>query len=154
MIASYIAKTADIILAPLLSFSPLVSITILSFAFSLLVLLYQRKIFNNKSVKEVKRKLDEIREKIIKVQNKNQDEMNKMFDEMLKLNAKILKENLKVTLLSLILGIILISWVSFHYSGYYLKVPFPYFNNMSLVYFYVIFSLVIGVIIGKFLEVR
>jgi len=154
MITSYIAKTADIVLAPLLSLSPLVSITVLSFAFSLIVLLYQRKIFSNKNVKEVKRKLDEIREKIIKVQNKNQDEMDKMLNEILRLNAKIMKENLKVTLLSLILGIVLISWISFHYSGYYIKVPFPYFNNMSLVYFYVIFSIIIGVIIGKFLEVR
>jgi uncharacterized membrane protein (DUF106 family) len=153
MITSYIAKSADIILAPLLLFHPLLSITILSFVFSLVVLLYQRKIFNNKSVKEVKRKLDEIREKVIKMQSKNQDEINKMFNEMLKLNAKILKESLKVTLLSLILGIILISWISFHYSGYYVKVPFPYFDNMSLVYFYVIFSLVIGAIISKFLEV-
>ena len=154
MITSYIAKTADIVLAPLLSLSPLVSITVLSFVFSLIVLLYQRKIFSNKNVKEVKRKLDEIREKIIKVQNKNQDEMDKMLNEILRLNAKIMKENLKVTLLSLILGIVLISWISFHYSGYYIKVPFPYFNNMSLVYFYVIFSIIIGVIIGKFLEVR
>jgi len=154
MITSYIAKTADIVLAPLLSLSPLMSITVLSFAFSLIVLLYQRKIFNNKNVKEVKRKLDEIREKIIKVQNKNQDEMDKMLNEMLRLNVKIMKENFKVTLLSLILGIVLISWISFHYSGYYIKVPFPYFNNMSLVYFYVIFSIIIGVIIGKFLEVR
>jgi len=154
MITSYIAKTADIVLAPLLTLSPLVSVTILSFIFSLIILLYQRKIFANSNMREVKRRLEEIKEKVIKLQSRKQEEMDKIMSEMLRLNIRIMKESLKVTILSLIIGIVLISWISFHYSGYYLKSPIPYINNINLVYFYVILSLIIGVIIGKFLEVR
>jgi len=154
MITSYIAKTADIILSPLLGLSPLISVTILSFTFSLIILLYQRKIFNKSNVKEVRRRLDEIKEKVIKLKDKSQEEMDKIMNEMLKLNVRMMKESLKVTILSLILGIVLISWVSFHYSGYYLKSPLPYIDKINLVYFYIILSLVIGVVIGKLLEVR
>ena len=154
MITSYIAKTADIVLFPLLELPPLVVAMILSFTFSLIVLLWQKKIFSNKNVREIKIRLDEIREKIVKLKNRNQEEMDKIMSEMLRLNARIMKESLKVSILSLLLGIVLISWLSFHYSGYYIKSPLPYINNINLVYFYVILSLVIGVVIGKLLEVR
>ena len=154
MITSYIAKTADVFFSPLLTLPPLFSLLTLSFIFSLLVLLYQRRIFSNKNVREMKRKLDEIREKIIKLQDRNKEELNEFLNEMLKLNARLMKENLKVSLLSLCLGILILSWVSFHYSGYYVKLPLPYLSKLNLVYFYVILCLVIGVVLGKFLEVR
>jgi|GEM_PF-2563064 len=154
MITSYIAKTADAVLFPLLELPPLLAVIILSFTFSLIVLLFQRKVFENKKVREMKLRLEEVREKVIKLQNRNQEELNKILNEMLRLNTRIMKENLKVALLSLALGIVVISWVSFHYSGYYLKLPFPYFSNISLLYFYVILSLILGVVIGKFLEAR
>lgn len=154
MITSYIAKIADVVLFPLLELPPLLAVIILSLAFSLIVLLFQRKVFENKKVREMKLRLEEVREKVIKLQNRNQEELNKILNEMLRLNTRIMKENLKVALLSLALGIVVISWVSFHYSGYYLKLPFPYFSNISLLYFYVILSLILGVVIGKFLEAR
>ena len=154
MITSYIAKAADTLLFPLLELPPLVVTMILSFTFSLIVLLWQRKVFSNKNVRELKIRLDEIREKVVKLKNRNQEEMDKIMSEMLRLNARIMKESLKVSVLSLLLGIVLLSWISFHYSGYYLKSPLPYVKNINLVYFYVILSLVIGIVIGKFLEVR
>jgi len=154
MITSYIAKIADVVLFPLLELPPLLAVIILSLAFSLIVLLFQRKVFWNEKVREAKLRLEEIKEKAIRLQNRKQEEFDKILNEMLKLNTRIMKENLKVTLLSLVLGIIVISWVSFHYSGYYIKLPFPYFNNIGLLYFYVMLSLLLGVVIGKLLEVR
>jgi uncharacterized membrane protein (DUF106 family) len=154
MITSYIAKVADVVFAPLLNLHPLFSLLFLSFLFSIVLLLYQRRIFSKKDMKEIKRKMDEIKEKMLKIQGKSQEELNKLMDEMLKVNAKLMKENLKVILFSLFIGILILSWISFRYSGYYLKLPFPFLNKLSLIYFYMILCIILGIVLGKFLEVR
>jgi uncharacterized membrane protein (DUF106 family) len=154
MITSQIAKTADLILNPLLMFPPLFSLILLSFLSSLIILLFQRRIFSKENVKNLRRRVDELREYIVKNQNKNKDEIGKLINEMIKLNLKLMKENLKVMLLSILLGIIFFSWVSFHYSNYYLNLPFPILSKLNLVYFYLILCVVLGVVMSKFLEVR
>ncbi|MFZ8830309.1 MAG: EMC3/TMCO1 family protein [Candidatus Aenigmatarchaeota archaeon] len=154
MITSQIAKTADLILNPLLMFPPLFSLILLSFLSSLIILLFQRRIFSKENVKNLRRRVDELREYIVKNQNKNKDEIGKLINEMIKLNLKLMKENLKVMLLSIFLGIIFFSWVSFHYSNYYLNLPFPILSKLNLVYFYLILCIVFGVVMSKFLEVR
>jgi uncharacterized membrane protein (DUF106 family) len=154
MITSQIAKTADLILNPLLMFPPLFSLILLSFLSSLIILLFQRRIFSKENIKNLRRRVDELREYIVKNQNKNKDEIGKLINEMIKLNLKLMKENLKVMLLSIFLGVIIFSWVSFHYSNYYLNLPFPFLNKLNLVYFYLILCVVFGVVMSKFLEVR
>jgi uncharacterized membrane protein (DUF106 family) len=154
MITSQIAKTADLILNPLLMFPPLFSLILLSFLSSLIILLFQRRIFSKENIKNLRRRVDELREYIVKNQNKNKDEIGKLINEMIKLNLKLMKENLKVMLLSILLGIIFFSWVSFHYSNYYLNLPFPILSKLNLVYFYLILCIVFGVVMSKFLEVR
>jgi uncharacterized membrane protein (DUF106 family) len=154
MITSQIAKTADLILNPLLMFPPLFSLILLSFLSSLIILLFQRRIFSKENIKNLRRRVDELREYIVKNQNKNKDEIGKLINEMIKLNLKLMKENLKVMLLSIFLGIIFFSWVSFHYSNYYLNLPFPILSKLNLVYFYLILCIVFGVVMSKFLEVR
>jgi uncharacterized membrane protein (DUF106 family) len=154
MITSYIAKAADIFLSPLLTLPPLLSLFLLSFTLSLIVLLYQRRIFSKETMRNLKRRADEIREKAVKTQNKSKEELEKLMNEMIKINVSLFKENFKVILLSLFLGVIFFSWISFHYSGYYLKLPLPFFNKIEILYFYVILCMVLGIVIGKFLEVR
>jgi uncharacterized membrane protein (DUF106 family) len=154
MITSYVAKVADLIFTPLLGLHPLFSMLFLSLIFSFILLVYQRKVFSKKEVRELKARMDEIKERIMRIQGKSREELNRLANEMIKMNAKLLKENLKVLLLSLILGMFFLSWVSFHYSGYYVKLPFPFLNKLSLIYFYAILCVVIGIIFGKFLEVK
>jgi uncharacterized membrane protein (DUF106 family) len=154
MITSQIAKTADLILNPLLMFPPLFSLILLSFLFSLIISFFQRKIFSKENVKNLRRRVDELREDMVKNQNKNKYELGKLMDEMIKLNLKLMKENLKVILLSIFLGIVFFSWVSFHYSNYYLNLPFPLLSKLNLVYFYLILCIVLGVVMGKFMEVK
>jgi uncharacterized membrane protein (DUF106 family) len=154
MITSQIAKTADLILSPLLMFPPLFSLILLSLLFSLIILLFQRKVFSKENVKKLRRRVDELREDMVKNQNKNKDEIGKLMDEMIKVNLKLMKENLKVMLLSIFLGIFFFSWVSFHYSSYYLNLPFPILSKLNLVYFYLILCIVLGVVMSKFMEVK
>jgi len=65
-----------------------------------------------------------------------------------------MKENLKIMFLSIFIGGILLSWVSFHYSGYYIKVPLPIFSKISLIQFYLILCIVIGIVMSKFSGVK
>jgi uncharacterized membrane protein (DUF106 family) len=154
MLTSYIAKVVDVFLSPLLALNPLISLLLVSFFLSLIILLYQRKIFSKEGIIELKRRADEIRENLVKTQNKSKEELEKLMEEMINVNGRLLKENFKVTVLSLFLGIIFFYWISFHYSGYYVKLPIPFFNKLSLVYFYIILSVVLGIVMGKLLEVR
>jgi uncharacterized membrane protein (DUF106 family) len=154
MITSQIAKTADLILNPLLMFPPLFSLILLSLLFSLIILLFQRKVFSKENVKKLRRRVDELREDMVKNQNKSKEEIGKLMDEMIKVNLKLMKENLKVMLLSIFLGIVFFSWVSFHYSSYYLNLPFTILSKLNLVYFYLILCIVFGVVMSKFMEVK
>jgi len=154
MLTSYIAKVVDVFLSPLLALNPLVSLLLVSFFLSLIILLYQRRIFSKEGIIELKRRADEIRENLVKTQNKSKEELEKLMEEMINVNGRLLKENFKVMVLSLFLGIVFFYWISFHYSGYYVKLPTPFFDKLSLVYFYIILSVVLGIVMGKFLEVR
>ncbi len=154
MVISHIGMVVDAILLPLTSLPPILTLIIITSILSLVVLIYQRMIFSKESVKELRRRIDEIRENIVKIQGDNPEELNRLISEMLKMNSRLLKENLKVVLLSFFLGIVFFSWVSLHYSGYYVKLPLPFFDKISLIYFYIILCFVFGIVIGKLLEVR
>ena len=145
-----IGKFLNPIFQPLLLFNPLLSLLFLSFFLTLLITLYQRKIFKKDEVRKIKEETDELKERIIKLQkNGNKEEIEKVLDEMIKANFKIMKENFKVIILSFFLGIVVFSWISFAYSGYYVKLPFPIFNKLSSIYFYIILSFVIGIVLAK-----
>jgi uncharacterized membrane protein (DUF106 family) len=153
MISSYIIKVIDILFGPLLTLNPLISLILISLSISFVVSFYQRKISSKEKVRELKKRANEIREELVKFQ-KNKEKFEKLMNEMININAKLLKENLKVIILSFSLGIIFFYWVSFHYSNYYIKLPIPFFDKLNLVYFYIILSIISGIVIGKLLEVR
>jgi len=109
MITSYLARVADIFLLPLLNIHPLISLLILSFTFSFILLLYQRMLFNKNGIREVKIRMEKMMEKLMRVKDSDQEELNKIWREVLKLNARLMKENLKIMFLSIFIGGILLS---------------------------------------------
>ncbi|MGC9059274.1 MAG: hypothetical protein ACP5H3_02635, partial [Candidatus Aenigmatarchaeota archaeon] len=85
-----IGKFLNPIFQPLLLFNPLLSLLFLSFFLTLLITLYQRKIFKKVEVRKIKEETDELKERIIKLQkNGNKEEIEKVLDEMIKANFKI-----------------------------------------------------------------
>jgi uncharacterized membrane protein (DUF106 family) len=147
-------KVLNFLFQPLLLFNPLLSLLLLSLISTILIMLYQRKVFKRVEVKKIKENIDELKEKMIKIQKSgNKEEMEKILDEILKNNFKLMKENFKVIILSFFLGIVILSWVSFAYSGYYIKLPFPVFTKISSIYFYIILSFVIGIVLAKIFEI-
>jgi len=154
MVTSYIAKAADLVLLPLSNLHPILSLLILSIVFSIALILYQRNLFNKKGIEELRIKMNKIREELMRTSNKSQEEVSKLWNEMLKINLKLIKENIKVLILSVVIGTIFVSWISFRYSGYHVKLPFPLFSELDLIYFYIILCIVLGAVIGKFLGVK
>ena len=149
-----IGKVLNPIFQPFLFFNPLISLLMLSLIFTLLIIFYQRKIFRKNEIREIKKRVDELKEKMIKAQkNGNKEEVEKILNEMFKANLKLIKEDFKVLILSFFLGIIIFSWVSFAYSGYYVKLPFPVFNKISLIYFYMLLSFIVGIVLAKIFEI-
>lgn len=153
MIVSEITKLMDIIFMPLLDLHPILSSLFLSLLFSILSVFYQRMNMKKKEMSELRKKLEEMKRKLERMKKVNQKSKT-ILDEMIKLNVRLMRENLKIATVSIVLGILFLSWISIHYSSYYLKLPFPLFSKLRLVYFYILLCMIIGTVIGKIAEVR
>lgn len=128
--------------------NPVLNILFLAFFVSLVVSLYQRKIFSKSKINKIKTEIDEIRKKLLKSEA---DEF--LVKKVVELNKIFVKENMKVLVVALLIGLLGIYLVQHAYSGYTVKLPIPVFKNLNILYFYIILTFVIGIVLSKLLEV-
>jgi len=147
---SYIGKFVDVLFFPLNSLNPIISILILTLIFTLITLFFRKKFLGNEEIKNLRKEMDEIRERILK----NREKEEELFNRLMKLNATIFKQTFKILVVSLVIGILCLSWIQYNYSGNYVKLPISFpFQNIQIIYFYIILTFIISTVLTKLLEV-
>lgn len=148
---NYVGRFVSVIFLPLQILNPIISVLIVSIVITLIIAIFKRRVFGKEEFKIVKREMDEIREKLFKSKNQS-DELIK---RLMYLNKILFKQTTKILILSLILGIVCLSWVQYNYSGNYVRlpIPIPFFQNLNMVYFYIILTFIISIVLSKLLEV-
>ena len=155
---SYIVKGMDLILFPLLSINPALTIFIVAFLTTVFIIGVGRMLMDSKKVEEVKTRSKEIREKILNAQKLgNKAEMEKMVDELFKLNREFMKETVKTLGLSIVVAVLFLPWLSAHYSGMSvanLPISIPFVGNkLNWIYWYALVSFISGFVLTKLIGV-
>lgn len=146
------------VFGPVLVFSPIVSLFVISAFFSILVLLINKIFINTKIVKEIKEKMEAMREQLTAAQKSgNQEDSKKFLDEMMKTNSEYMKHSMKALLISIVIISIFLPWVRYKYSGMTIaNLPFalPFLGaTLDWFWWYVIVSFAVGWVIKKILSV-
>lgn len=145
----YVGRFSTILFFPLQNLNPVLSILVVSVLTTLIINLYKKFIFEKSGFKKIKREMDEIKERVLKYK----EDSNKYIERLMELNKTVFKQTIKVLLLSLIIGFLSLSWIHYNYSGSYIRTPIPFFKNLNMVYFYLLLTFIISIVLSKLLEV-
>lgn len=152
----------NIIFAPLMIFKPHISLLIISSFITILVIVINRILVNDKLMKEIKQKMENIREQLTRAQKEgNTEEANKFLSEMMKTNGEMMKQTFKGLIASLIILGLFLPWIKQTYEVTYkgvtiAKLPFtlPFIgSNLDWLIWYVLVSLTIGWVFRKLIGV-
>lgn len=148
----------DTIFSPVLVFSPLFSLMIVSTAITMLVLVINKLFINTKVVKEIKGKMEEIREQLTNAQKSgNQDEAQKFLNEMMKINSQYMRHSLKAMVISIVIISLFLPWLKYRFNGIpiaYLPFPVPFIGtSLDWLLWYILISVAIGWVIRKLLVI-
>jgi len=143
--------------APILVFSPLVSVFFISVFLTLLVIGINKLVVNRKLVKEVKDRMEGIREQLTAAQKaNNKEDTNKFFAEMMKANNEYMKHTFKALIISLVIISIFLPWVRYKFEGMAVAtMPFevPMIGaTLNWLYWYILVSFAIGWVMNKMFE--
>lgn len=147
----YIGRFVNVIFYPLGVLNPVLSVLMITLCFTFFNLLLRKKFLDTQKIKDLKREIEEIREKLLKKREKSEELINKLMS----LNLTVLKYTSRMFFISLILGILCFSWIYYNYSLTYIRLPFSVFSlkNLNIIYFYLILTFIISIVISKLLEV-
>src|SRR3990172_5147819 len=107
----------DTVFSPVLVFSPMLSLLIISTFLTALVLIINKIFINTKVVREIKGKMEEIREQVTAAQKAgNQEEAKKFLNEMMKINSDYMKHSLKALVISIVVISLFLPWLRYRYS--------------------------------------
>jgi uncharacterized membrane protein (DUF106 family) len=101
----------DPIFVPIIRFSPLIAVILLSVIISLIMTLIYKYTTNQKRMKELKEKLDGY-QKELKESKNDQKRMMAINSDMMKVNAEYMKQSIKPMLVSWIPVILIFGWMS------------------------------------------
>lgn len=146
---SYVGRFSSFLFLPFQSLNPILSVVLVAFLTTLIITVYKKILFERGGFMKIKREMDEIREKILK----SGEESSKYVQRLMELNKILFKQFSKILIFSLLIGILSLSWVQYNYSGKFVKVPLPLFQNLGIIYFYIILTFIISVVLSKLLEV-
>lgn len=156
----------DKVFSPILALNPMVSLTIMAFIISLIVIISYKKLIDKELLMQTKKRMKKLKEMTVEAQkSKDLTKIEVITKEMMKLNKIYLKEVIKPLTVSLLVLIIFFPWMSRKFSGtVVLRLPFIKTtgnfkdiivgNGLGWVGWYVIVSLTIGWILRKFLGVE
>jgi len=148
----------DTVFAPLLIFSPIVSLLAISTFLTVIILIINRIFLNTKVMKEIKDKMEEIREQLTAAQKSgNADDIKRFLDEMMKTNSEYMKHSFKALIISIIIISLFLPWIRHRYEGIPVaNLPFavPFLGtSLDWLWWYIIVSLMIGWVIKKLLAI-
>jgi len=154
-----IAKYLDKIFSPLLSLPSPVTVGMLSVLSTLFVVGLTRVLTDKNEYESLKKKSEELKERMVEAQKKNDEkEIEKVLDEMMKLNKFIVKNTVKTLLLSFTAAVLILPWLSFHYSGqamFVLPVELPLIGNkINWLVWYILIGFISSLILNKLLGVK
>jgi uncharacterized membrane protein (DUF106 family) len=146
----------DIVFSPVLAFSPIVSLVIISTALTVLVLVINKIFINTKVMREIKEKMEEIREKVTTAQKAgNKDEAQNSLNEMMKINSQYMKHSMKAMVISIVVLGLFLPWLKYRFGEMpvaYLPFSVPFVGaSLGWLWWYVIVSFAIGWVLRKLL---
>jgi uncharacterized membrane protein (DUF106 family) len=148
-ITAAMVRSMDFLFGGIFILPPILSILFFSILMSIITLILSKILINKDTVKEIKAKMNELKNEIKKAKKENNTKvvLNNL-KEMINLQNMYLKENMKVFVISLVIGLIFIIYMSTKYANVSLNLPFLGIN-INWIYWYIITSLIISIIIRK-----
>ena len=135
---------------------PHLILLLISCALTAFLLALNRILVKKEFVEELKRRMIEIREGLAKAQREgNMEAANKLLDEMLKANAEYMKQNFKYVIVSMIVLLFTLPFLSGSFSGLAVEIPFslPFIGSkLNWIGWYILVSFAVGWVIRRLLE--
>lgn len=156
---SWFAKLLNPLFSPLLILPPIISISVIAFLVTVLILLVNRIFIKKNVVSEFKAKIENLREQLITFQKEgNMEKIKEIMNEITKENVAYMKQMVKVLLISIFVMMIFLPWVQYNYKDVTVaKLPLamPYMgSNLNWFVWYFLVSVAIGWILKKLLGVE
>jgi uncharacterized membrane protein (DUF106 family) len=148
-ITAAMVKSMDFLFGGIFILPPILSILFFSTLMSIITLILSKILINKDTVKEIKAKMNELKNEIKKAKKENNTKvvLNNL-KEMINLQNMYLKENTKVFVISLVIGLIFLIYMSTKYANVSLNLPFLGIN-INWIYWYIITSLITSIVIRK-----
>jgi uncharacterized membrane protein (DUF106 family) len=148
-ITAAMVRSMDFLFSGIFILPPILSILFFSILMSIITLILSKILINKDTVKEIKAKMNELKNEIKKAKKENNTKvvLNNL-KEMINLQNMYLKENMKVFVISLVIGLIFLIYMSTKYANVSLNLPFLGIN-INWIYWYIITSLITSIIIRK-----
>lgn len=144
---------ANLVFSPLNTFPPYLAVFIFSIVITVLLLGLNRVLTNKKLMNELKVKMEEIKENLTKAQKAgNEQEANRLLNDMMTTNSQYMKQTYKSLIVSFVIAIIFLPWLTSNYSGAVVTLPFSIpivGSSLNGLYWYIFVSLVVGWVINK-----
>ena len=137
-----------------MSLPPVVSLFLISFMITVLIILINRFFVDRNKMRELKSSMDQMREDLIKHQKDgNMEKANEVLNEMTKSNLTYMRHTFKALAISIIAIILVFPWVQATYKDVTVaKLPLaiPYLgSDLNWFLWYFIASLAVGWVIRK-----
>lgn len=105
----------DFLFAPLLSFKPIIAVSLFSIMILIMINLMYKFLVNQSDSKQIKARIKELNEKM-KEDQKNGKPTNEAMSEIMQENNKMMKMNMKPMLASFVIIILFLPWLSGTYG--------------------------------------
>lgn len=149
-----LASLLNFVFWPLTVLPPVLSIFLIAFFVTVLIIAINKIFVKKAAVKELKEKMSVLREELIELQKQgNLEKAKEVLNEITKHNLSYMRHTLKALVISTIAIILILPWVQYTYKDTPVaKIPLalPYLgSSLSWFIWYFIASLTIGWIIRK-----
>ncbi|MEM5870122.1 MAG: EMC3/TMCO1 family protein [Candidatus Aenigmatarchaeota archaeon] len=149
-----LAQILNFIFWPFTALPPVLSIFLIAFIVTILVIAINRIFVNKNVVKDLKEKMNALREELLEVQKQgNLEKAKEILNEITKHNLNYMKHTLKALLISIIVILLILPWVQYTYKNMpvaKLPLALPYIGSeLKWFIWYFLASLAVGWIIRK-----
>ncbi len=148
-----IVTPMDVVFSPIFALPPMLSIIIFSIILSVVTIALNRVLMKKEVMKEMKAKMKELQNTMKTAQKEgNKELVSTSMKEMMTINGKYMKENMRVMIVSLVIGLVFLLYMSTKYANVNIALPFsiPILgSSINWIYWYIITSLAISMVIKK-----
>jgi uncharacterized membrane protein (DUF106 family) len=153
-ITGMIVSGVDVVLGPLATLSPIMSLFIVSSLITVVVIVLNRLLSNQKAMKEVREKMQEAREAMTLAQKAGDKQaVDRHMNDMMSMNNQFMKYSYVSLMISLVVISIFLPWMKVKYEGMTVAaLPFavPFVGtSLTWILWYVLVSFTIGWVVRK-----